>query len=89
MERFDREISRITKRLQTARQRLLLRHPFYGVLLMHMKFVLDKSCETSYTDGARVLCSKIDHYLRLMLSEYAVNQVLISDISLYESKIRI
>ena len=54
MERFDREISRITKRLQTARQRLLLRHPFYGVLLMHMKFVLDKSCETSYTDGARV-----------------------------------
>lgn len=54
MVQFDQEVLQITKRLQSARQRLLLRYPFYGMLLMHMKFVLDKSCETSYTDGMRM-----------------------------------
>ena len=54
MDRFDREILQVTKHLQGARQRLLIRYPFYGVLLMHMKFVLDKNCKTAYTDGVRV-----------------------------------
>ncbi len=54
MAEFDKQTRAIVKRLQNARLSLLSKHPFYALLLMHMKFALDLSCETAYTDGERV-----------------------------------
>lgn len=45
------------KRLLLARMRILLRHGFYGLLLMHMKFSLDTGLKTAATDGTRILFS--------------------------------
>ena len=50
----DKKTLEIAKRLQNARLDLLRKQPFYALLLMHMKFALDKSCEHSYTDGDRI-----------------------------------
>lgn len=50
----DKKTLDIVKRLQNARLNLLRKQPFYALLLMHMKFALDKSCEHSYTDGDRI-----------------------------------
>ena len=50
----DKKTLEIVKRLQNARLDLLRKQPFYALLLMHMKFALDKSCEHSYTDGDRI-----------------------------------
>ena len=50
----DKKTLEIVKRLQNARLDLLRKQPFYALLLMHMKFALDKSCEHSYTDGNRI-----------------------------------
>lgn len=41
-------------KLQTSRLRLLERQPFYGLLLLHMKFALDIAAVTAYTDGDRI-----------------------------------
>ena len=54
MAQFDKETLELVKKLQGARISLLTNHPFYALLLMHMKFSLDKTCETSYTDGVRI-----------------------------------
>ena len=51
---FDKQTADIVRRLQNARLSLLMTHPFYAVLLMHMKFALDLTCETAYTDGERI-----------------------------------
>lgn len=45
------------KRLLLARMRLLLKHGFYGLLLMHMKFGLDDTCDTAATDGTQIFFS--------------------------------
>lgn len=45
------------KRLLLARMRLLLKHGFYGLLLMHMKFALDDTCNTAATDGTQIFFS--------------------------------
>ena len=54
MARFDAKTIAIIKRLQNARLSLMSKQPFYALLLMNMKFSLDLSCETAYTDGERV-----------------------------------
>ncbi len=54
MDKFDKRTYEIIKRLQNARLNLLSKQPFYALLLLHMKFSLDISCETAYTDGERI-----------------------------------
>ena len=57
MARFDKETLAIVRRLQMARLHLLRTQPFYALLLLHMTFSLDESCETAYTDGMRIAFS--------------------------------
>lgn len=54
MGKFDNQTYEIIKRLQNARLSLLSKQPFYAILLLHMKFALDITCETAYTDGTRI-----------------------------------
>ncbi len=54
MGKFDQRTYEIIRRLQNARLSLLSKHPFYALLLLHMKFALDITCETAYTDGERI-----------------------------------
>lgn len=54
MAPFDAKTLAIVKRLQNARLSLLQMQPFYAILLMYMKFSLDLTCETAYTDGNRI-----------------------------------
>ncbi|MBQ2945414.1 MAG: hypothetical protein IJD95_02465 [Clostridia bacterium] len=54
MDKFDKRTYEIIKRLQNARLSLLSKQPFYALLLLHMKFALDISCETAYTNGERI-----------------------------------
>lgn len=44
----NRELSR---RLLTARMKLISENVFYGVLLMHLRLALDKNCKVCATDG--------------------------------------
>lgn len=39
------------KRLLLSRMRILVEHGFYGLLLMHMHYAIDETCETAATDG--------------------------------------
>ncbi len=50
----DKKTLEVVKRLQNARLDLLRKQPFYALLLMNMKFAIDKTCEYSYTDGDRI-----------------------------------
>ena len=54
MARFDERTLAIVKRLQRARLSLMQKQPFYALLLMNMKFSIDLTCNTAYTDGERV-----------------------------------
>ncbi len=54
MAQFDKQTLDIVKRLQSARLSLLSKQPFYALLLMNMKFALDITCKTAYTDGTRI-----------------------------------
>lgn len=42
------------KRLLLSRMRILINNGFYGLLLMHMRFAIDESCETAATDGEKI-----------------------------------
>ena len=44
-------------RLLQSRTRILLKNPFYGLLLMHVTYGLDESAPTAYTDGERIAFS--------------------------------
>ena len=57
MEVSSHQINEYAKRLGYARIRILVRNGFYGLLLMHMKFSLDETCETVATDGKRICFS--------------------------------
>ena len=48
------EAKKFTQKLLLSRFRILNRHGFYGLLLMHMRFGLDEDCKTAYTDGYRI-----------------------------------
>ena len=53
----DEKVKGYIKRLLLSRMRILANNGFYGLLLMHMKYSLDESCETAYTDGERIAFS--------------------------------
>ena len=55
MELSDEKIGKYVKRLLTSRMRILTKHPFFGLLLMHLKFYLDENCSKAATDGERIL----------------------------------
>ena len=50
----DEEKKEAAWRLKQARLSLMAKHPFYGALLMKLRFALDETCETVYTDGVRI-----------------------------------
>lgn len=54
MEKFDKTAYEIVRRLQSARLSLIKKQPFYAYLLLHMRFAVDLTCETAYTDGVRI-----------------------------------
>ena len=47
-------VNELTKRLLLSRTRILIKQPFYGLLLMHVGFGLDSACPTAYTDGQKI-----------------------------------
>ena len=54
MNLTSEESRKYTQKLLLSRFRILNRHGFYGLLLMHMRFGLDDSCPTAYTDGYQI-----------------------------------
>ena len=48
------ELTNLATKLQMSRLRLLENHPFYGLLLLNMKFSLDINGRTAYTNGDRI-----------------------------------
>ena len=54
MEWSEQKVSFYIRRLLLARMRILVRNGFYGLLLMHMDFVLDTDCKTAATDGQKI-----------------------------------
>lgn len=55
MDLSSEKVNYLSKRLLLSRMRLLTSNGFYGVLLMHMKFALDETCETAATDGEKIM----------------------------------
>ena len=53
----NEQVKGYIKRLLLSRMRILANNGFYGLLLMHMKYSLDDSCDTAYTDGERIAFS--------------------------------
>ena len=59
MELTNEKIRQMQLRLLQSRLRVLLRHGFYGILLMHLQMKLDPFCETAYTDAQTIaFCPK-------------------------------
>ena len=54
MELSETKKKEYIKRLLLSRMRILVRHGFFGLLLMHMKFSLDEGLDTAATDGMRI-----------------------------------
>ena len=54
MAEFDNKTREIVQRLQAIRVKMLREQPFYAVLLMQLRFALDESTPTLYTDGERI-----------------------------------
>ncbi len=51
MAELDKALREISARVQDARIRLMREQPFYASLLMQMRFAVDMSCQTMYTDS--------------------------------------
>lgn len=51
---LDNVVKECTKKIFLSRMRLILRNPFYGLLLMHVNFGIDNTYETAYTDGEKI-----------------------------------
>lgn len=54
MQQTDSKIREYVQRILYSRLRILNSHGFYGLLLMHMKFGIDDSCNTAYTNGHKI-----------------------------------
>lgn len=54
MELSNEKKREYMKRLLLSRMRILCNNGFYGLLLMHMVYTIDESCETAATDGCRI-----------------------------------
>ena len=55
MELSNQRITELTKRLLLSRTRILVKYPFYGLLLMHVGFGVDFKCSTAYTNGRKIV----------------------------------
>lgn len=53
----NQKVQEYVQRLKICRMRLLCEQSFYGLLLMHLKYSLDETCQTAYTDGERIAFS--------------------------------
>ena len=51
----DEEKRKYIRRLLLSRMRILSKHGFYGILLMHMEFALDESLDTAATNGTKII----------------------------------
>ena len=51
----DEKIRGYIQRLLLSRMRILCNHGFYGLLLMHMRYAVDETEETAFTDGERIV----------------------------------
>ena len=54
MELTNEKAKELSLKLQQSRLRLLENQPFYGLLLLNLKFALDMNAQTAYTDGDRI-----------------------------------
>lgn len=54
MDLSNEQIHRLSKKLMLSRMRILCDNGFYGLLIMHLKFTLDDSGESAWTDGVRI-----------------------------------
>ena len=50
----NEKTQQLADRLMRSRIRTLQDHGFFGLLLMHIKFAVDVTCETAATDGERI-----------------------------------
>ena len=50
----EKQLNEYSRKLLTARMRLVMSHPFYGALLMNVSLYVDEDCETAYTDTKRI-----------------------------------
>ena len=44
----------LARKLAESRMRMLCLQPFFGLLLMHLRYGLDEDCETAATDGTYI-----------------------------------
>lgn len=65
------------KRLVLSRMRILMKHSFYGLLLMHTKFKVEEECETAYTDGDYIV---FGYYFLEELSDEELDFVMMHEI---------
>lgn len=54
MELSELKQQEYIRRLLLSRMRILTKHGFYGLLLMHMDFALDEHCDTAATNGSKI-----------------------------------
>lgn len=57
MDQSEAKKREYVRRLLLSRMRILCANGFYGLLLMHMRYVLDEACETAATDGNAIIFS--------------------------------
>ena len=54
MEFNESAVQEFMRRLLFSRMRILNDHPFFGLLLMHIRYAIDEEAPTAYTDGERI-----------------------------------
>lgn len=54
MEYKAEKLAELNTRLLLSRARILTRHSFFGLLLMHMRYAIDPASDTAYTDGDKI-----------------------------------
>ena len=57
METSKTNVNELIRRLIMSKMRILMKNPFYGLLLTHVTFGVDDSCNTAYTDGKKIMFS--------------------------------
>lgn len=64
----DKKLNEFSRKLLAARMGLVMSHPFYGALLMHVVLSVDEECETAFTDSERI-CFGAEFLDNLSVSE--------------------
>ena len=50
----DKQLNEFSRKLLISRMQLVMSHPFYGALLMHVTLSVDEECQTAFTDNERI-----------------------------------